>query len=74
MHMTTLNVDRSLAYGLAYSLVAYTIDTYGGMDGFWKLARSYDTSKKLDKALQEAFDISYEEYDRGWREWLEVNY
>jgi DNA topoisomerase-1 len=52
MHMESLNQDVGLAYGLAHSLVIYITDKYGGLDGFWKLARAYDTVQNLDKALQ----------------------
>jgi hypothetical protein len=78
-HMTTLEVDRSLAYGFAYSLVAYIVETQGGLDGFWRFAAAVrDTPgtgiEFYDKALQKAFGISYEEFDAGWRKWLQENY
>ena len=40
-HLTILEKDRSLAYGLSASLVDYINETYGGMDGFWKFAAAY---------------------------------
>lgn len=73
-HLTILEKDVSLAYGLAYSLVAYTNEKHGGMEGFWKVVRAYDKLQNFDAALQEAYGISYEEFDKGWREWLEENY
>ncbi|GIW91957.1 MAG: hypothetical protein KatS3mg109_2389 [Pirellulaceae bacterium] len=78
-HMTTLEVDRSLAYGFAYSLVAYIVETQGGLDGFWRFAAAVrDTPgtgiEFYDKALQKAFGITYAEFDAGWRQWLKENY
>lgn len=78
-HMTTLEVDRSLAYGFAYSLVAYIVETQGGLDGFWRFAAAVrDTPgtgiEFYDKALQKAFGMTYAEFDAGWRQWLQENY
>jgi len=69
-HMYTLKEDVSLAYALAHSLVVYIDQKYGGLDAFWKLARAYDKHQDMDEALRDAFDISYEEFDAGWRKWL----
>ncbi|MEO7910614.1 MAG: hypothetical protein ABIV47_13270 [Roseiflexaceae bacterium] len=73
-HLTILNQDVSLAYGLAYSLVAYVNEKYGGMDGYWKLVRAFDKQQNLDKALQEAFGVSYKQFDKDWRAWLKQKY
>lgn len=73
-HIDTLVKDTSLAYGLSYSLVAYIDEKHGGLKGFWKLARAYTESQNLDVALDEAFGVSYEKFDRGWRDWLEETY
>jgi hypothetical protein len=70
IHMYTLEEDVSLAYALAHSLVVYTDREYGGLDAFWKLARAYDKHQDMDEALRDAFGVSYEEFDRGWRAWL----
>jgi hypothetical protein len=69
-HMYTLKDDVSLAYALAHSLVVYIDQKYGGLDAFWKLARAYDKHQDMDEALRDAFDVSYEEFDAGWRKWL----
>jgi hypothetical protein len=74
MHMESLNQDVGLAYGLAHSLVIYVTEEYGGLDGFWDLARAYDTMQNLDKALQQAFDVTYEQFDQDWRGWLRETY
>jgi hypothetical protein len=73
-HLTILEKDVSLSYGLAVSLVDYIVETHGGMDGWWKLVGAYDKSQNLDKALREAFGIGYDEFDQGWRAWLKQKY
>ena len=75
-HLTILNTSAeiSLGYGLGYSLVAYINEKYGGMDGFWKVVNAYDKSQKFDQALQEAFGVSYADFDKGWRAWLKEKY
>jgi hypothetical protein len=72
--LTRLRQDVSLAYGLSYELVAYIDENHGGLDGFWKLAEAYDKAQDLDKALREAYGISYDEFDAGWRAWLKQKY
>jgi hypothetical protein len=73
-HLTILDHDVSLAYGLAYSLVAYINEKHGGMDGYWKLVQSFDKRQNFDKALQEAFGMSYDQFDKDWRAWLKQKY
>lgn len=72
--LTILERDESLAYGLSYSLVAFVVEKYGGLDGFWKLVQVYDQKQKLPESLQEAFGVSYEQFDQEWRAWLKENY
>jgi hypothetical protein len=74
MHMTTLEKDRGLSYGLAQSLVRYIIEEHGGLPAFWSLAAAYDESQNLDKALQKSLHLSYDAFDQGWRAWLEATY
>jgi hypothetical protein len=64
----------SLAYGLAASLVDYINEKHGGMDGFWKFAAAFDQQQNLDKALQEAVGVTYEQFDTDWRAWLKAKY
>jgi hypothetical protein len=75
-HLTILEKasDRSLAYGFAASLVQYIDEKYGGLDAFWKFVAAYDTSQSHEKALQEAFGVSYEQFDKDWRAWLKEKY
>jgi hypothetical protein len=73
-HIYILEKDVSLAYGLSYSLVAYIAETYGGLDGFWKLMDAFDKAQNFDKALQQAFGVTYDEFDSGWRAWLKETY
>jgi hypothetical protein len=69
------NVENGpLAYGLAESLVAFIVENYGGMDAFWALARSYDKTQDMKKAIQETLGVSYEEFDQTWRTWLQEEY
>ncbi len=74
MHMELLEQDRALAYAFAHSLVIYITETYGGMEGFWKLAQAYEETQDLDEALREAFGVSYEQFDQDWRAWLQEKY
>ncbi len=73
-HMYMLKEDMSLAYALAHSLVVYIDQKYGGLDAFWKLARAYDKHQDMDEALRDALGVSYEEFDRGWRDWLKQHF
>jgi hypothetical protein len=73
-HWNALLQDASERYGMAYSLVAYIVDRYGGLDGFWKFVRAYDKAQDLDKALQQAFGIDYTQFDKDWRAWLKATY
>jgi hypothetical protein len=44
------------------------------MESFWKLAKAYDQTQDMDKALQDTLGISYEQFDASWREWLKEDY
>jgi hypothetical protein len=74
-----LQADIGLAYGFAYALVAYIVEEHGGLDGFWKLAGEMRKTPgtgvaRYDGAMQAALGVSFEEFDAGWRAWLEANY
>ncbi|HEU5089721.1 MAG TPA: hypothetical protein VFT99_19835, partial [Roseiflexaceae bacterium] len=73
-HLTILDKDVSLAYGLANTVVAYINEKYGGMDGFWKFADSYDKKQNLDAALQDAFGVGLEQFEADWEAWLKQKY
>jgi hypothetical protein len=73
-HFATLRGDPQITYGLAYAVVAYITKHHGGLAGFWKLARAYDTTQNLDTALQGAFALTFEQFDHDWRTWLETTY
>jgi hypothetical protein len=66
--------NRVLAYGLAESLVTFIAEQYGGLDTFWALAKSYDKTQDIRKAIQETLGVSYEEFDTAWRTWLKEEY
>jgi len=71
-HMESLEKDRGLAYAYAYTVVAYIVEKYGGLDGFWKLARIYDDVQDMDRALQQAFGVSLEAFERDWLDWVKA--
>lgn len=78
-HLSLLECDVGLAYGLAYALTAHIVERYGGIEGFWKLAgamrRAPGTgAARYDGAMGEVFGVSFAEFDAGWREWLRQRY
>jgi hypothetical protein len=70
MHMYNLERNFGLSYSFATSLVNFTVENYGGLDGFWKLATALDETSDFTEAVPEAFGISYEDYDKKWQDWL----
>jgi hypothetical protein len=74
MHLYLLQSDVSLAYAEAESLVVYIMQTYGGMEAVWKLARADDDLQDFDASLQQSFDVTYADFDHDWREWLQKNF
>ena len=70
MHMYGLEANFGLSYDFATSLVAFTVEEYGGLDGFWKLANTFDKTSDFKEAVQESFGISYDEYNTQWQAWL----
>lgn len=72
-HFANLD-NRWLAYGLSESLVTFIVEKHGGLEAFWTLAKSYDQSHDMKKALQDALGINYEQFDTSWREWLKEDY
>ncbi len=72
MHLTMLTENVGLAYNYSQSLVKFTVDNYGGLDGFWKLAGSLDKTSDFRKAVQDAFGIPYDEYNEKWLKWLKA--
>jgi hypothetical protein len=70
MHMYGLTENFGLSYDFATSLVAFTVEEHGGLDGFWKLAKTFDKTSDFKEAVQESFGISYDEYNTEWQTWL----
>lgn len=70
MHMTSLEKDTGLAYAYSHALVSFVTSKYGGLDGFWKLAKAIDNTGDFKKALKEAFKIEYKDFNQKWEEWL----
>ncbi len=73
-HLDALDEDSEVTYGLAYALVAYITERYGGLDGFWKLVAAYAQTQQLERALQQAFGVTYTQFDQDWRDWLKATY
>jgi hypothetical protein len=73
-HMSLLEKDRALAYGFANSLIRYMDEKYGGLDAFWKFAQAYSSAQKVPPALEQAFGVTYEQFDQDWRAWLKQEY
>jgi hypothetical protein len=40
----------------------------------YQLARAYTETQDLPKALRQAFGVTYEQLDAGWRDWLKEHY
>ena len=70
LHMYLLKEDFGLSYDFATSLVEFTAENYGGLEGFWKLAETFDKTSDFKEAVQAAFGISYDEYNQKWQAWL----
>lgn len=70
MHMYALDQDFGLSYDFATSVVEFTVEKYGGLDGFWKLAHELDEQGDLKKALLSAFRVSYADFNTQWLAWL----
>ncbi len=52
-HLTLLDKDISLAYGLSSSVVDYIVRNYGGLDGYWKLIGDYDKTQNFGQECAE---------------------
>jgi len=60
-----------LAYDEAYSVVYYLIETWG-YDGLQKLIVNFRDGKRYREAVEEAFSVSWEEFEAGWITWVGV--
>jgi hypothetical protein len=73
-HLTLLDQDISLAYGLSSSLVNYIVENYGGLDGWWTLIEDFDKTQDLNQSLQNVLNISLEEFEQNWIDDLKQRY
>src|SRR5262249_47746815 len=73
-HLSILEKNRALGYGLAKSLILYIDERYGGLDAFWKYDQAYSAEQKVPPALEKAFGITYDQFDKDWRAWLKQKY
>ncbi len=65
-HLTLLDQDVSLAYGLSSSVVNYIVENYGGLEGYWKLIEEYDRTQNFDQALQNTVGVNFQQFQDGW--------
>ncbi|NOK60092.1 MAG: hypothetical protein GFH27_549291n285 [Chloroflexi bacterium AL-W] len=65
-----LQDENGVDYALAYSLVVYITETYGGLEGFWELVETYTPRRDFDAALQEVFGVQYETFEQDWQTWV----
>lgn len=61
------------AYDLSIGVVEYLIARYG-LDGFWKLARAFATTRSMAEATPQALGISYEQLERDWQQYVRQQY
>jgi hypothetical protein len=71
-HMYSLSENTPLAYAYSYTLVAYIVETYGGLDRFWELAQAFDRIQKMDEAMQEVFEVPLDQFEQEWIEWVKT--
>ncbi|MEM8530655.1 MAG: hypothetical protein AAGF95_07420 [Chloroflexota bacterium] len=69
-----LEDEYGVDYALAYSLVVYITETYGGLDGFWAMVEAYEPKRDFDAALQEAFGVDYATFEQEWQDWVIERY
>lgn len=60
-----------LAYDEAYTIVVYLIETWGN-DGLQKLVTNFRDGKGYRDAVEEAFGVTWEEFEASWITWLGV--
>lgn len=65
-----------ILYGTAQQATDYIIETQGGIEGFWALARAYQSARDngqapMEQALQSTFALSCGEFDRSWHAWVQ---
>ena len=60
-----------LAYDESYSVVIYLLETWGE-EGLQKLVKNFREGKNYRAAIEEAFGITWEEFEAGWITWLGV--
>lgn len=69
-----LEDENGVDYALAYSLVVYITETYGGLDGFWEMVEAYEPKHDFDAALQESFGVDYATFEYDWQNWVVERY
>lgn len=60
-----------LAYDESYSVVVYITESWGN-DGIQNLVSSFQKGKAYREAIEDAFGITWEEFEAGWITWMGV--
>ena len=61
--------EATLPYAASWSAVGYIEETWGD-PGIARLIDAYALGVSWEQALHAALGVSYEELDRGWRDWI----
>jgi hypothetical protein len=61
--------EATLAYAASWSAVEYIEETWGD-PGIARLIDAYASGVSWEQALQAALGVTYDELDRGWRDWI----
>jgi hypothetical protein len=61
------------AYDLSIAVVEYIVTRYS-LDGFWKLASAFATTRSMAEATPQALGISYEQLEREWQQYARQQY
>lgn len=69
-------IHIGILYGTAQQATDYIIETLGGIERFWALARDYRSAKgtgaaPMEQALQSTFMLSCDEFDHSWHAWVQ---
>ena len=60
-----------LAYDESYTVVLYIVDTWG-YEGVQDLITNFREGKNYRSAIEDAFGVTWEEFEAGWITWLGV--
>lgn len=61
------------AYDLSIAVVEYVVGRYG-LDGFWRLAKEFATTRSMAEATPKALGVSYERLEGDWQQYVRQQY